>query len=437
MKVNTHYSLLNTKFVNLTTHKSQITTLFATLSFLILFFASLTAEAKTIRVGKTKPFKSIQKAISFGKDGDTILVESGIYKEGNIVLQKSIVLKGINFPVLDGQKKYEILTVKANGAVIDGFMFKHSGRSEIKDIAAVMIFDSYHVQVINNILDDNNFGIYLQNSKSCTIKNNDITAYGLNEVQSGNGINCWKSDSLIIIGNKIKGHRDGIYFEFVTNSVVWRNVSTRNIRYGIHFMFSHHDSYIGNIFEANESGVAVMYTNHIKMLNNVFINNWGDAAYGILLKDISDGEISGNHFIKNTVGIHMEGCSRINLFKNSFANNGWAVKIQASCDNNAFNKNNFISNTFDIGTNGSLVLNTFNGNFWDKYEGYDLKRDRIGDVAYHPVSMYSMIIDSNPAALMLFRSLIVSLLDKSEKILPGITPENLKDAKPLMKRLNL
>ena len=202
-------------------------------------------------------------------------------------------------------------------------------------------------------------------------------------------------------------------------------------------MFSHHDTYIGNVFEENESGVAVMYTHHIQMYNNFFLNNWGDAAYGILLKDITDSDISGNYFTKNTVALHMEGCSRINLYKNTFSFNGWAVKIQASCDNNDFTKNNFSNNTFDIGTNGSLVLNTFNGNYWDKYEGYDLDRNKIGDVPYHPVSMYAMIIDSNPAALMLFRSLIVTLLDKSEKILPSITPENLKDNTPIMRRLAL
>ena len=133
----------------------------------------------------------------------------------------------------------------------------------------------------------------------------------------------------------------------------------------------------------------------------------------------------------------MEGCSRIKLYKNIFNRNGWAVKIQASCDNNDFALNNFLSNTFDIGTNGSLVLNTFTGNYWDKYEGYDLKRDGVGDIPYHPVSMYSMIIDSNPAALMLFRSLIVSLLDKTEKILPGVTPESLRDDKPRMKKIPL
>ena len=402
----------------------------------LLFFV-VSAKGNTLVVGISKPFKKIQSAIDAAKNGDTILVEAGIYKEKNIIIQKSIVLKGINFPILDGEHKYEIISIKAQYATIDGFKMQHSGRSETRDIGAIMIYDSYKVTAINNILEDTNFGIYVQNSKSCTIKNNSITAYGKNEVQSGNGVSCWKSDSLIIIGNKIKGHRDGIYFEFVTNSLVWKNISTKNIRYGIHFMFSHHDTYIGNVFEENESGVAVMYTHHIQMYNNFFLNNWGDAAYGILLKDITDSDISGNYFTKNTVALHMEGCSRINLSKNTFSFNGWAVKIQASCDNNDFTKNNFTNNTFDIGTNGSLVLNTFNGNYWDKYEGYDLDRDKIGDVPYHPVSMYAMIIDSNPAALMLFRSLIVTLLDKSEKILPSITPENLKDNTPIMRRLAL
>jgi nitrous oxidase accessory protein len=403
----------------------------------LLLSAVILAEGKTIYVGKTKPFQSIGKAVNAAEDGDTILVDAGVYKEGGIVIQKSIILKGINHPVIDGEYKHEILFIKGKNITVDGFKLQNTGRSEIKDIGAIMIYDSYQVTAINNIVDNANFGISLQNSKNCTVKNNSITAYGKNEVQSGNGIHCWKSDSLLIIGNTITGHRDGIYFEFVTNSLVWRNISRKNVRYGIHFMFSHHDTYIGNVFEENESGVAVMYTNNIHMYNNHFRNNWGGAAYGILLKDITDSDISGNYFTKNTTALHMEGCSRINLYKNSFSDNGFAVKIQASCDDNAFYENNFLGNTFDIGTNGSLVLNTFNGNYWDKYEGYDLNRDNTGDIPYHPVSMYSMIIESNPAALMLFRSLIVSLLDKSEKILPGITPENLKDEKPLMRPLPL
>jgi nitrous oxidase accessory protein len=321
--------------------------------------------------------------------------------------------------------------------VLDGFKIINGGRAEMQDLAGVLIEDSYHVSVINNKLDNTNFGIYSQHGRNCTIKNNHIKSYATEEVQSGNGIHCWRSDSMLIIGNDISGHRDGLYFEFVTNSLVWRNRSHDNIRYGIHFMFSHHDTYISNIFENNASGVAVMFTHNIKMYNNFFLDNWGGAAYGILLKEINDAEISGNHFSHNTTAIQMEGCNRNNIFKNTFSNNGWAIKISASSLNNTITENNFLGNTFDIGTNGTLVQNTFNGNYWDKYEGYDLNRDNIGDVPYHPVSMYSMIIDSNPAALMLFRSLIVSLLDKSEKILPGITPGNLKDETPLMRPLKL
>src|SRR5690606_9717759 len=407
------------------------------LCFALLICSGYLATATTIRVGANQQIKSIQQGINLAQPGDTVLVEEGIYKQGPILINKAIVFKGINYPVLDGENKHEMISVNAISATVEGFKIQNTGKSDTKDMAGILIFDSYHVTIIDNILDNTTFGIFTQNSSNCTIKNNKIRAYGTNEIQSGNGINCWRSDSLLIIGNHIEGHRDGIYFEFVTNSLIWRNISIRNVRYGIHFMFSHHDTYIGNVFEENESGVAVMYTIHIYMYNNHFLNNWGDAAYGILLKDITDSEISGNFFTNKTLGILMEGCSRINLYKNAFYNNGWAVKISASSEKNSFTNNNFIGNTFDIGTNGSLVLNTFNGNYWDKYEGYDINKDKLGDVPYRPVSMYSMIIDNNPAALMLFRSLIVTLLDKSEKILPGITPEQLKDEKPLMVRLSL
>mgnify|MGYP001593296192 FL=1 len=97
--------------------------------------------------------------------------------------------------------------------------------------------------------------------------------------------------------------------------------------------------------------------------------------------------------------------------------------------------NNFIGNTFDVSTNGSLVLNSFNSNYWDKYDGYDLDKDKIGDVPNRPVSMYSMIVEKNPPAMLLFRSFITSLLDKTEKVIPSLTPEGLKDNSPMMKRL--
>jgi len=111
--------------------------------------------------------------------------------------------------------------------------------------------------------------------------------------------------------------------------------------------------------------------------------------------------------------------------------------MQGSCDDNTVVHNNFSGNTFDVSTNSELVLNLFNNNYWDKYEGYDLNRDGKGDVPYRPVSLYSMIIDKNPSTAILFRSLIVTLLDKSEKVFPVMIPVDLADKSPIMKPLPL
>jgi len=404
---------------------------------LYILFSGFSLSAKTIRVGSRQPVTTIKNALQLAVNGDTILVEYAVYHEKNLLINKSVTLIGINHPVLDGESKYEIISIKANAVIVDGFKLIHSGVSSIEDFAGIKIYHVRDVVIRNNILEDTFFGIYTQYGLNCTIEKNTLTAYDRQEQETGNGIHCWKSDSMRIIANSITGHRDGIYFEFVTNSVIWRNTSEKNLRYGLHFMFSNNDAYITNIFKNNGAGVAVMFSQGVKMFHNFFEQNWGDGAYGLLLKEINDSYIENNRFEKNTTGIYMEGANRIRLEKNVFKSNGWAMKVQASCtDVNVFN-NNFLSNTFDVGTNGSLVLNTFNNNYWDKYDGYDINKDKLGDIPYRPVSLYAMIIDQNPPAMILFRSFMASLLDKTEKLMPTLTPENLKDDHPLMKPLPL
>ncbi|OXA98720.1 nitrous oxide reductase [Flavobacterium oncorhynchi] len=403
--------------------------------FLSLFFFNL--QSQTIEVGKNKVIKSIKKAIDLANPGDTILVYKGVYREGNIVINKRIVLQGKDFPILDGQRKYEVVSIKADSVVVSGFKVIDSGYGSLNDPCGIKIYDKIGVTVKNNILENNFFGIYAQKGSSCIIENNTIKAYQKEEQRIGNGIHCWKSDSMKIIGNRISGHRDGIYFEFVSNSIIWRNISKGNIRYGLHFMFSNDDSYISNVFKNNGAGVAVMFTKNVKMFNNYFEENWGDAAYGLLLKEIADSYIIGNKFIRNTSGIYMEGTSRVMLNHNIFKDNGWGMKIQASCMDNEISFNNFLANTFDISTNGSLVLNHFNSNYWDKYEGYDLNKDGIGDVPFHPLSLFAVLTENNPSAMLLFRSFMITLLDKSEKVLPSITPDNFIDETPFMKSLIL
>ena len=407
------------------------------LTFLHCFWLVNSTYAAIIHVGSQHVFKTILPALKFAKNGDSILVEKGFYKEGNIIINKEIYFLGRDFPTIDGDRKFEVLSIKSNNVTVKGFKIQHSGYATMDDPGGIKVYDSHHVTIIDNLVYDNFFGIYIQYSKNCIIKNNKIIAFGKEEQEIGNGIHCWKSDSLQIIGNYVSGNRDGIYFEFVTNSVIWRNISANNIRYGLHFMFSNDDAYFSNIFENNGAGVAVMYTKNVVMMNNTFKDNWGDAAYGLLLKDISDATIFNNRFINNTSAIFMDGGNRIIVEKNTFKANGWGLKIQASCMENVIENNNFLGNTFDVSTNSTLVQNKFISNYWDKYEGYDLNKDGLGDVPYRPLSLFSVIVESNPPAMLLFRSFMVTLLDKSEKILPSLTPENFIDNTPLIHALKL
>jgi len=393
--------------------------------------------AATLNVGASHPVTSIKQALELAADGDTIRVEGGIYREGNLVIRKRVVLIGVDNPVIDGQKQYEPISILVPYVTISGFTIKASGRSSVKDIAAVKIYDTHHVTIADNVLDDNFFGIYTQASTHCTIRNNRLKAYGETEQQTGNGIHAWKSDSLHIAGNTVSGHRDGIYLEFVTHTEVRDNQVSDNRRYGLHFMFSHDNGYYQNTFARNGAGVAVMYTKHVRMEHNVFSENWGDAAYGLLLKDITDSHIEHNVFSKNTTGILMEGSNRVQMQHNQFEGNGWALKMQSSCTDNVLTKNNFIHNTFDLATNGSLKLNEFSRNYWDKYEGYDLDKNQEGDVPYRPVSLFSMVVEKYPMAMLLFRSFMATLLDRTERVMPSLIPEDLRDDFPMMKPIAL
>lgn len=404
---------------------------FSTFFTLILFFLSCELSfAKTFIVNQKQSLKAV---LLLAQNGDTILVEKGIYKEQNIIIDKSIVLIGKDLPVFDGEEKHEIFSVKSNRVVIQGFKIINSGYSSMNDLAGIRVYGRNQVQIINNRLENTFFGIYLTNSNHCIIKDNYLIAGKQADYNIGNGIHLWKCENAQITHNQIYKHRDGIYFEFVTNSEIRNNYSEGNMRYGLHFMFSHNDLYENNTFKNNGAGVAVMYSKEVKMLKNKFLENWGDAAYGLLLKDIRDSEISQNQYFKNTIGIYIEGCSRSQFKENDFQENGYAMRLQASCDANTISFNNFTGNTFDLTTNGETVLNKLENNYWDKYEGYDLKHDGVGDVPFHPVSLYAMVLEKMPQAVVLIRSFAVTLLDRMEKVIPSLTPNDLRDDTPLMK----
>lgn len=404
------------------------------LTFTLLFTAYLT-HAKTIEVCSDCAQKSIQKAIDSAQDGDLILIKKGTYKEGKIIVSKSVKIKGENFPILDGENQSEILTIIANNVTIEGLQVQNVGTSYMEDRAGIRVKKSKNFVIKNNRLLNTFFGIYLEHSNDGIIEGNEVIGEAVEEMSSGNAIHLWYCKNIQVTNNLVRKHRDGIYLEFVDNSSLKNNISEDNLRYGLHFMFSNDDDYFNNEFRRNGAGVAVMFSKRINMWENTFEYNWGKASYGILLKEIYDAEIKNNVFQENTIGIYVEGSSRINYFENDFIRNGWALKISGGCLDNKVTKNNFISNSFDLAFNSAINNNSFDGNYWSDYTGYDLDKNGVGDVPYRPVKLFNYVVNKTPEAMVLLRSLFVDIINFSEKVSPIFTPKNVVDNLPRMKKL--
>jgi nitrous oxidase accessory protein len=414
-----------------------MTSLLLTLALLSALQAESALQAKptTLHVGPRATYSTISEAVAAAEPGDTIRVAAGLYTEPTLELNKSVSLLGEPGAVLDGEGERGVVRVFADSVTVAGFTIRNTGISFTEDRAGILVDKSQYCTIRDNVLEDTFFGIYLANSGDCEISRNTIEATGTRETRSGNGIHLWYSLRIRIEDNHIRGHRDGIYFEFVEDSQVSGNDSRGNIRYGLHFMFSDGCRYRGNVFADNGAGVAVMYTRDIVMDGNDFGGNVGSAAFGLLLKDITDSQIRNNRFRRNSVGLHADGVNRVNVQGNDFLENGWAVRIMANSLGSTVRENNFIGNSFDVATNSRRAYSEFHGNYWDRYRGYDRDGDGIGDVPFHPVRLFSLVVAQNEPALILQRSLLVMLLDIAEQVLPLLTPENLADTQPFLARL--
>jgi nitrous oxidase accessory protein len=378
-------------------------------------------------------YRTVAGGVAAARPGDRVVVHAGVYREPAITISKRIELVGDGSPVIDGEGKHALLFVTADDVTVRGLVLRNVGTSFVEDRAALRVDRAHGCVIEHNRVENAFFGIYLANVNDCRIADNELRSSGTRETESGNGIHLWTSRRITIERNRISGHRDGIYFEFVHDSDIRANVSEGNLRYGLHFMYSDDCRYVANTFRHNGSGVAVMYTKRVTMIGNHFEDNWGAAAYGLLLKEISDATLERNVFSHNTVGLFADGANRLRADHNDFARNGWAVRLDASTLDGRFTGNNFTGNSFDVATNSREPSTTFAGNYWDGYRGYDLDRNGVGDVPHRPVRLFSVIVEHQTPALILMRSAFVELLESAERALPSLTPSALVDSVPAMR----
>lgn len=399
--------------------------------------SSAACDASTLTVCAGCETHSIAEAVKLVPAGGTVLVKGGTYHEHDVVIDKTVkVMAAPNErPVIEADGVGNGFVIRAAGVEISGLVIRNSGLSFTSELAAIRVEEASGCTIKNNVIEGAHFGIYLAHSRDCSVEGNRITGPDRAENLAGNCIHIWYGQKMRIEQNTLRHCRDGIYFEFVSDSQIIGNQSRENKRYGLHFMFSSDNLYRDNTFMNNESGVAVMYSKKIRMLGNVFSNSRGPAAYGILLKDISDSDIRANRFTDNTVGVYVEGTTRSLFASNHFENNGWAMRILGDSDGNAIAQNNFISNTLDVATNATINANRFSSNYWSRYRGFDLDHNGVGDDPYHPVQLTSMLMEKYGASVLLINSFFFTLLDQVESVMPVLTPKAFVDPTPLMNKV--
>jgi nitrous oxidase accessory protein len=399
----------------------------------MLALAAVLVLQQVVMVAPQGPVRRIGDAVRAAAPGDTIRVRAGLYREPTIVIDRPLYLTADRGVILDAEGQRELMVITAPDVTVNGFTFRNTGSSYREDRAALRVRETHGCRILRNRFEDTFFAVYLQAAHDCHVRDNVIRGQPGAEGATGNGIHAWGSTGVAFRGNRISGHRDGIYLEFSRHAVVVENRSETNRRYGLHFMYSDSSEYARNTFRGNGTGVAVMFSREIAMTGNEFAANRGAAAYGLLLKEISAVRLSGNRFLDNTIGLVADGANRLEATGNLFQRNGRAVRLLASTSEGQFTGNGFEGNSFDVVVNGRGGGTTFRRNWWDSYRGWDLDRDGVGDLAHHPVRLFALLVERSEPALLVQRSLFVRLLDAAERAVPALTPRNVRDAEPLMR----
>jgi nitrous oxidase accessory protein len=379
-------------------------------------------QARTLVVAPSGQFADVREAIREAAANDTIEVRGGTY-DGNLILDKPVVLEGVGWPVLRGTGKGSVVTVLATGCSIRRFRIERSGAMLVEEDSGILLkSDSNHVE--HNQLRDVLFGIYFFQSNHNTVADNLI--FGRKELgfgERGAGIHIWNCAGNTIAGNTITDMRDGMYLQNADRSVI-RGNRVFGVRYGLHYMYSNDNIFEDNVFEDNVAGAAIMYSHNIQFRRNAFVHNRGFSSFGVLFQDSDHCVSEQNLFVDNVVGIFMEALRDSRFERNLIASNDTAIEAFSSAERNDFFRNNFVANLSPISIVGKASNIRWDrdgaGNYWSDYKGYDLDANGVGDVAFRIQNLFEHLEGKRPRLGIYFFSPASQALAAGEQSFPVI-----------------
>ena len=229
--------------------------------------------------------------------------------------------------------------------------------------------------------------------------------------------------------------RDGIYFSFCDSTEVVDN-HIHHVRYGLHYMYSDHNTFRGNLFERNVAGAALMYSEDITLTENTFAQCRGFRAYGILFQSMDRVTAQSNLIIDNSSGIFVNNSSQNLILGNDVVDNDLAIQLNGGSDQNSFLRNNFINNLsellLDVSDMGTVWADETGGNYWSDHGGYDLDRDGLSDQPFSIQNTFQVMESSTPEIRFYLLSPAAKILELAENALPILDLGDAQDPSPLM-----
>jgi nitrous oxidase accessory protein len=392
-------------------------------------FASI-AAAGTVEIAPGVP---LQAAIDRAAPGDILRLGPGKYK-GPIIIAKALTLEGVTGTIIDGGGTGRVLTADAPGITLRNLEVRGSGsRLDLQDAGIFLTKKATGALIEHNRLVGNLVGIYVLGASDSMVRDNVIEGrQNLRMNEDGNGIHVWNAPGAQVIANDIRYGRDGVYV-ISSRKNVFRVNRMRDLRYAIHYMYTNDSEVSGNLSLGNHAGFVIMYSDHLKIVGNLSMD---DRDKGLFLNTANSSEIG-----ENTVKAAPEKCVFIYAANKNWFHDNWfegcdiGIHFTAGSERNRIVGNAFVGNKTQVKYVGTRLIDWSykgHGNYWSDNPAFDLNGDGVADTAYKPNDMVDEILWVNPNAKMLLNSPAVQVVRWAQAQFPAIYPGGVMDSAPLM-----
>lgn len=377
-----------------------------------------------------------QDLVDKAPEGSVLKVPAGNYA-GPVHLKKPLTIEGEGEVVIDGGDKGTVFVLETDRAVLRNLTITGSGESHDADDTCLNIRG--HGNLVENInIADCLFGIDLKQADHNIVRNNKVRSKDFELGVRGDGIRLWYSNENLIENNLVTDTRDMVAWYSHRN--IYRGNEGRRSRYSIHFMFANDNIVENNRFYDNAVGVYFMYMDGGVARNNIISHATGATGMGLGFKESSDILLENNEIIYCGVGVGsdlspFQPDTTIRFVNNRFAFNGIAIQLTSELGGNEMHGNTFEGNLTDVFQagrgRGEGPKNTWVGNYFDTYQGFDRDEDGVGDTPHEEFAYADRIWMEIPNARFFKTSPVLELLDFLERLAPFSTPAlQARDEKP-------